>query len=278
MTVEHLSYSQLNSFTGCGEQFRLERIEKVKARPAWWFIGGRAVHEMSEHHDLRGLGVDVPSLTFEDVFERETAAAEEESGVDRAEFRAGGRVSKAWPDKENAAWWLAEGPAMVNRWITWRRACPWEVWVSPDGEFGIELEVNVPIAGAVVHGYLDRAFADGNGNVIVLDLKTGASTPSVARQLGTYKRGLEEAYPGLNVAYGTFWDARKGATGKVYDLSRYTADRLEWQYGALKFARESGIYLPNPLRCSSCGVADWCYEVDGSKVDEVNLPWQEKAA
>lgn len=274
---ERLSYSQLNSFTSCAEQYRLERVIRVPRVPAWYFAGGTTVHTMTELHDLRELGVDVPERTFEEVFEEETAKAEEESGVDRKDFRAGGRASVKWPDKENADWWLAEGPAMVRRWITWRRAnTRWEVWITPGGVPAVELGFTLTIENgeAEVRGYVDRVFEDtDSGSLIVLDVKTGSRKQATPRQLGVYKQGIEDAFPGKAVRFGTFWDARSGNTSEVYPLNEYSLRRLEWQYGALRHARQTGLYLPNPSMCSSCGVRDFCYEVGGERAHEVRPPW-----
>lgn len=275
--VEHLSYTQLNAWTGCGEAFRLERVVRVPRTPAWRFIGGTAVHEVTENYDLRSLGVDIPAADFGEVFERLTQEAEEESGVDRKDFRASGRASKDWPDKENQDWWLEHGPAMCRRWGSWRRATRWELWVGPNGEFGIELPFNLHLqrSEVVIHGVIDRVFEDPSSNsLVILDLKTGTSLPITPRQLGTYKAGFEQAFPDAgSIRFGTFWDARKGSTGPIHSLDPYVSDRLEYQYGALRFARENGLYLPNPSFCSSCGVRDWCYEVGGPRAHEVPPPW-----
>ena len=45
------SWSQLNNYLTCGEQYRLERIEEVPQPPAIWFIGGTAFHTATEWLD-----------------------------------------------------------------------------------------------------------------------------------------------------------------------------------------------------------------------------------
>lgn len=278
--VDHLSFSQLRTWASCGEQHRLERFVRVPRRPSWYFIGGTALHECTETYDLRSLGVDVPDVTFDEVFERLTAEAEEESGLERSEFRASGRATKEFPNKEDADWWLKNGPSMVNRWITWRRNCPWEPWVGPGGEFGIELpfDLHLQQSAVIVHGRIDRIFVDpATGHLIVVDLKTGSRPEVTPRQLGTYKVGFEQAFPDAGpLQYGAFWDARKGATSQVYSLEPYTMARLEYQYGALRFARENGVFVPNPAMCSSCSVNEFCYEYDpeSAAAHGVPLPWE----
>lgn len=47
----HLSYSALNDWLGCGKLFQLKRLLGLPERPAWWNIGGHAVHAASEAYD-----------------------------------------------------------------------------------------------------------------------------------------------------------------------------------------------------------------------------------
>lgn len=49
----HLSYSALTDFLKCGKYYQLSRILQLPERPAWWNIGGRAVHSATEAHDRR---------------------------------------------------------------------------------------------------------------------------------------------------------------------------------------------------------------------------------
>lgn len=47
----HISYSQFNEYVACSEKYRLTRIVGVVEDPAYWFIGGTAVHEATEAID-----------------------------------------------------------------------------------------------------------------------------------------------------------------------------------------------------------------------------------
>lgn len=47
----HLSPSQISSMLTCGEQFRLQRVERVPQRPMWASIGGTVVHKLTEELD-----------------------------------------------------------------------------------------------------------------------------------------------------------------------------------------------------------------------------------
>lgn len=49
----HLSYSALTDYLKCGKQYQLSRILGLPERPAWWNIGGHAVHAATEAWDRR---------------------------------------------------------------------------------------------------------------------------------------------------------------------------------------------------------------------------------
>lgn len=47
----YVSYSSFTSWLSCAKQYQLERILGVTAQPAWYFVGGSAVHAATEHYD-----------------------------------------------------------------------------------------------------------------------------------------------------------------------------------------------------------------------------------
>jgi len=49
--VAHVSYSAFSDLLGCGKYFQLKRLLGLPERPAWWNIGGRAVHQATEAYD-----------------------------------------------------------------------------------------------------------------------------------------------------------------------------------------------------------------------------------
>lgn len=277
-----LSHSQLNGWTGCGQRHYLERVRQVPQVPAWNLIGGSAVHETTEWRDMNRHGVVLTSKSpdFEENFERLTVAAEEESGMSRDVFRASGRASKAYPEKEDARWWLDNGPAMCDRWDTFAATVPWDIWITPDGkpavEIGFELPLDPDVNGeprVMLRGYIDVVMVErATGNLRVVDKKTGASKQFSPRQLGTYRVGLRHAY-GVDALVGSFWDARTGSATTA-DLNEYTYERLEWHYQKLRMSKELGIYLPNPgPMCGSCAVNSHCFEYNPAVLAEVRPPW-----
>ena len=48
---DYASYSSLTTWLDCGWQYVLTRAVKVPELPAWYFIGGTTLHEVTEHLD-----------------------------------------------------------------------------------------------------------------------------------------------------------------------------------------------------------------------------------
>lgn len=44
----HISYSQYDTYVGCGEKFRLTRVVGIEEDPAIWFAAGTALHTATE--------------------------------------------------------------------------------------------------------------------------------------------------------------------------------------------------------------------------------------
>lgn len=50
-TPRHRSYSSFTSWLSCGKAWQLSRAAKVAEVPAWYFVGGSAVHTATEVFD-----------------------------------------------------------------------------------------------------------------------------------------------------------------------------------------------------------------------------------
>ena len=78
----------------------------------------------------------------------EAAAAEAYTDIPSTEWRAGGRASKDWPNRENENWWSVNGPQMLQAFVDWWEANNnWHIWVTPDGEAAVELDLSGEING-----------------------------------------------------------------------------------------------------------------------------------
>ena len=178
-----------------------------------------------------------------------------------AVFRAGGKVSKKYPNKEDGTWWKAKGPEFVHNWYNFRMTNPHlDIWTTPDGTPAIELAVGVVLHGGIVlKGYIDRVLVDTNtGKTIIVDLKTGKS-PKSGLQLAIYRLAMLEQY-GESPEYGSYWMARTGVLDTIYDLNQIPPEMVSrWLRDARK-SIDMGIFIPNTNNwCDYCEVKDMCY-------------------
>lgn len=280
----HVSHSQLSSWAGrCQKEFFLERIARAPRVPAWWLVGGSAVHEVTEELDRRGLEFGLTSaeqnvtLDIEELFEAKlnqlVAEEEEKSGVPSADWIAAG-----FRPKQDGNYWRDKGPGMVSNWLTWRGNTGWEIANFPveltpwkaNEEPGIELalDVTMDIAGKErqVRGAPDRVFELPSGDLVVVDIKTGSNLPATVMQQGLYASLLEREFS-VRPRYGTFVKVGPkygGVHTTLAPLAKFDERYFEQLFTAFRKQAETGEFLPNVSdMCNRCGVAGACYAAGG---------------
>lgn len=281
----HLSWSQASSLIGsyCPAQYFYGRVLGKPELPSWASIGGSAVHAASEDWDhlyLRGEVVTDQSALrgmFEMSLDIEIRKTAETSNFPQSEWKASGRASKEWPDKENEKWWRANGPAMLARWASWRLSTNWEIATVVNSEGvempGIEIPFTIDLGGVLIRGFVDRVF-ELNGQYLGLDLKSGSMEPKTAGQLGTYRAGVLEEY-GIDCKLGTFWMARSGTSTSLYDLTLWTPPRLDFTYREAREVQMRGAFMHRASNmCGGCAFKEYCPEVGGEKAASTPQPWE----
>lgn len=190
-------------------------------------------------------------------------------------------AGKARKKPEDVAWWRANGPDMVDRYIKWRARSGWRPWVTPDGELAIELDITVDIPDWEDCGkgedctqciiplkmYIDSVFVVPSlGNqLVIVDFKTGSRTPDSDLQLGVYRLGIYKKY-GIDIRLGAYWMARKGELSDVFNLGHLKPDLLELWYRRFRQATDEGLFIPHPtFLCRACAMRDYCSAYGGSK-------------
>lgn len=271
----HFSYSSLSSYLQCGQRWFLEKIAKVPEIPSWWFVGGRAVHTVTEAWEVDpGQAIFDVDESWQMVFNAEVEA-QKERFPDVSAWRTAGK-SKKNPDGEDYLTWMDLGPKFVRNYISWRTEYAWQLWDGAIADFdpetgafepfgpAVELPLDFDIHGWRFKGAIDRVFwtADGE-DLVVVDLKTGSRMPDSDLQLGTYAVGMEVQY-GSRPKYGAFYNPRKNQMSKLYDLSDYTIDSLGQMGVQFKAAVQNKIFLPHKsVLCNYCSVNQGCAAYGG---------------
>lgn len=203
--------------------------------------------------------------TFTEQWQKQVAEDVEKTGIPLERWRAGGRASKANPNKEDASWWLAEGPKMVDAYAAWRDSVNLQLWFTPAGEPAVEIGITQDIGGVAVRAFIDRIFDDGSEDdpLVIVDLKTGSRTPDSDLQLGFYRVLIWKLF-GVWANKGAYWMGRSGGLTPYVDLTKYTEDYLGEILQQFRRALDGKVFIPSKSSmCGSCGVKAACYSNDG---------------
>jgi hypothetical protein len=229
---------------------------------------------VTEAHDRRLLGQDVPLPTFKERFDHHIAT-ESAKGVN---LQVSGKVLKepgetGGPTKKSYEWWLTYGPLYVERWIKWRDerlSGGWKFAMMPDGEYGIEVGFEMSVDGERVVGFIDRVFEDENGQIVIVDIKSG-NIPTSRLQLGVYRVGLMHVW-GIEAAWGAYWMGSKGENLAWVDMEWYTDEYVSHQFRMAWAGITNGVFIANPSSmCKICGVREFCRSYGGSESSAVPI-------
>lgn len=198
----------------------------------------------------------------------------DKTGVKAEDFRVGGRASKAWPNREDAAFWIEQGFEQTEKYIEWLAANDWVIATLPDGRPGIEWDGEIELEGQVVRFIIDAVYLTGAGELVVVDYKSGSHAPSGVEQLGLYATGLEVIFGReWRPKWGAFYMTRKAELAGLTNLDPYGIDYFGYQFSAMQAQLDTGFYPPNvDMHCSFCSFADYCPGVNGPKADTIVLP------
>jgi putative RecB family exonuclease len=271
---EHVSYSQMKEYADCPYYFVLKRKYRAPEAPSIWLLGGSAFHVVVESEELARLGMG-EIVTWADAWaEQVEKAATKWPGVPLEDYRRGGRVSKAWPNKEDVRFWNRLGPEMVTKYRRWRDLTPtWQV-ATLNGVPAIEFDITVDLDGTPLVGAADLLMEDvRDQTLIAVDLKTGATEKETPDQLGTYATAVR-LLTGREVKWGTFYRARKGEHDGLRYMGPYFPARLKHEYEQFQTLRDSGFAMPRRgEHCGWCSLRDYCVYANGPKASEVPVPW-----
>ncbi len=270
--------SQITSHGQCAMRYWIERRKGVREVPAWWNVAGTAFHEtIREHETLAAIGPRTPTADeaakrFPHFLAEQIAQTVIDTGVGPHDWRAGGRKSEAYPNKEDRSWWLDKGPEMVAQYVVAQEGRGCEVLRMPDTSpepIGDALALELGFMWDPGHGlppvkgFIDQVlYFPASDGIIVRDLKSGSQVPVDRLQVAVYRLALEDCF-GVTATrwWGDFWQARKGKESTGWDLSdrakveAFVHNRLR----VMDAAERLGIYPANPgNNCSSCGVRPHC--------------------
>jgi putative RecB family exonuclease len=261
--MSHRSVSQFNTFSRCGEAYRLERTGLgLPKRPAAWTALGSAFHEAYETWERtnRELLLDFLFLDYYWAWIDKL----QERQPNQALWQKTPNVKTVERDIELRA---EAGAKQANAYQQHCEQSKWKLMKFPDGTLALELRFELMFGDTQIMGYIDKVEVwdtnDGPQSIIV-DLKTGNKENTTNWQLGTYSLALRELF-NTDVRLGQMWYTKLGTGSGYIDLTRYTRDYLHDQYTKLDFSINNNLFLVNPgKQCQMCSVKPWCREQSGT--------------
>lgn len=200
---------------------------------------------------------------WEESFNEAIGDIEKRTDTNPQDWRTGGRASKAYPNKEDKAWWDENGRKMFFDFINVWQQSGIEIWVTPEGVPGVEIEFNNYFGDVLIKGFADLIAVLPTGELAVVDFKTGSYTPDSAMQLGLYACLMEMQF-GVRPTRGFYYSARKAEFIEVPGLNLWTIPVMTELFAQFVRGLNAEIYLPNVgMMCNTCGVKDYCYSVGG---------------
>lgn len=256
-----LSPSKVSSFKDCALAFRFSAIDHLPEPPAIHLARGTLVHRVLE-------------LLF--------CAPPEERTVEYALAQLPTAHAEVMADRENhelviedEAAYLAEAEALVRNYF--QLEDPTTV-----NAIGLELRLDAQIGSLRLRGIIDRLDLDENGELIVVDYKTGQA-PSInyeGRRLGgvQFYAFLCEQILGRRPAAVRLLHLKEplSITSVPTDQSiRGLTTRTQAIWNAIERACEKDDFRPRPSRlCDFCAFREWCPAWGGNPAD---APRQELA-
>jgi len=267
---EHMSQSQLASWLHCGKSYQLKRVLGIPGKPSIWLAAGVALHDTFFDINKASVGlaeVGDPAKNFEDHYRKITAKVLEETGIPVDQWRKAGRVTKDKPNKEDWNWWLYEGSRQCREYQSWLRTSGWKI-VDINGTLMAEFETTAQFGGVTVKGFGDALMSTPNGELRMIDFKSGTRIPTNKVQLGLYCAALKRTFD-LDVPGGAYFMTRKTEMTEDFDLTRFTPEYFDNIFSMAKIAIDNDVFIPNPGdACNMCDVSEHCYAVGGA------LAWQ----
>lgn len=252
------SFSQLQTYAKCSEQYRLQKVEHVPEQMTAWAPQGSAFHTGMEEWEKSGraLTVDeVIDLALADYDQR--IARQREKQPEDSGWLTGGRTKA----KDDIARRRDRVVEHVKGYVAYSLDHEHEFRPAelPDGRPAVEVPWTITLNGVTVVGYTDLVLWWPERNMLTIrDLKTGNKLPDGPEQLAVYGIAWEH-YFGDRIEYGDYFMCKNNAPTQPYYLGDYPEPVIGAWFEMMHRAERSGIYLPNRSdACRVCTVAAYC--------------------
>ncbi|MFE6226884.1 RecB family exonuclease [Streptomyces sp. NPDC057854] len=246
------SVSQVEQYEKCPQQYRLQRLERVKPRPAAWSHQGSAFHGAIETYEEGGrrLAADqVADLFHDDYSRRINESLAQEPNLDRW-------LTAGTDGQSDIEARYVLGMSQARAYVQWAEKHEPAIWKDSAGRPGIERHLTADIGGVTVQGYVDQLLEQPDGSVRVRDLKTGSTKSRF--QLQTYGV-LARKVLGVQVNDADWYMAKTGGLSRPVDLTEVTEEQVAERFVRVDQGVKAGDFPAKPgFHCRFCDVSHAC--------------------
>lgn len=267
---DHTSFSQLDTYSSCGQKFYLQRVAKVPQRAAGALIGGRLIHAVIEESERLGWWHDVGNFA-QQAYDptgppppEPAALALYNASLDAEVAKAGGVEEIQWSGRdggEDLQWWRKQGEFMLRRYQVTREAMDVGGWGAIEDQTEMRVETKIPGLSVSIVAYLDKFLMHESGEATIVDWSTGKIGGKTALQFATYAAVIL-ATRGLRVTRGVPVYLRAADAARRVQVIEFAGlvDRIGPMYADMERGIAAGIFSPHPSwLCRSCGVREHCW-------------------
>ncbi len=254
--VYYKSVSSLKLYRDCSLQWKYRKFDKVPYQPAAWLPQGTAFHAGYEYWEKahRDLTTQEVVDKYYEVFDSEMAKLKEEE-PDLSKWLTVGRTGIA-VDITNRR---QRGADQTTAFILRASAEPWKPWSLPDGEPAVEVSFSLDLGFGPIRGYIDLIKDWENGDLTILDLKSG-NRETTAIQLAVYAHAANETF-GLDITSGSWYYAKDDTYSDRIDLTPLSIEYLAGEFEAQERGIANRVFNANPgSHCALCPARNQCVE------------------
>lgn len=266
----HLSFSQLALVSRCGEAYRRKYVEGHPVGPmslpglvGTAFHGAAVTFETTAFlNQWWGDMSGERTLVLANEAKDQLRAILDEADLDRDEI--------VYFGNQNLTWWLTEGlNRMAGVYTTFRESeheAGWRLYGDHPLD-ALELECSINVAGVPFLGYIDAVMVDPDGNVVIRDLKTGASKEEHALQLEAYRVAFERS-TGISADYGHVLYVKGNKASLSVSKFRLSDADVEAMCARLLGMQAANIF---PVSGPFTGQCQWCDFADDCPYSQVRV-------
>lgn len=260
LTTAALSYSRASDYNKCNYYYYLKREyrddegRRLVPAPAAWLPNGIGVHAAIEAYEKSGrtMPAEVMTRVFTQAWDKSVAELMLETPVEDW-YWSGPYAPIADLNRR-----FKLGTEQTLRYRQFTKGRSEKVWLTPEGQPGVELKLRVPMDGFDLVVVIDDVLVNARNRIEVRDHKTGRN-PGDPLQLATAATCLKLDMD-VDVESGHFWMARTGKTTEPVAMLDWPASRVEDAYGDVLngIATQSFDPNPSPDNCGMCDMAKYC--------------------